>query len=284
MTDRFCGWYFKCQNDFDTLAVIAAKYGQGAGQRGLLQLVCKKGSFSIPFPGCAAAICSDTPQGRLGQNHFSQYGLRLSVKTNDCTAQGMVRFGPPSLLRYDIMGPLGLLPGLQCRHRIISMRHRVDGEIWLNGECYRFANGLGYLEGDRGKAFPDWYVWTQSFVPGGSVMLAAARVPVACAYFTGTVGVVQLEKREYRLASYLGAQVVKLGQGELVVRQQNLQLSVQFAKKPQIALQAPDSQKSMERVIWESPRCEAHYELRLGNRVLLEFVSHDASAEYEYPD
>lgn len=59
---------------------------------------------------------------------------------------GNVWFGPPSPIRYDIMGPFAWVPFLECRHRIFSMRHRVTGRLVINDTEYRFADAAGYIE------------------------------------------------------------------------------------------------------------------------------------------
>ena len=41
------------------------------------------------------------------------------------------------------------------------------------------------MEGDSGTSFPDKYIWTQHFIPGGSIMIAAASIPLAGMHFTG---------------------------------------------------------------------------------------------------
>ena len=110
------------------------------------------------------------------------------------------------------MGPFAYIPGMECRHAVYSMKHTVNGELRVNDQIFRFENDMGYMEGDSGTSFPDRYIWTQHFIPEGSVMLAAASIPLAGIRFTGTVGFLFYRNREYRFATYLGASVRKMGE------------------------------------------------------------------------
>lgn len=104
------------------------------------------------------------------------------------------------------MRPFALVPFMECRHSVWSMYHSVSGNINLNGQKYLFKNDLGYWEGDCGHSFPKRYVWTQCFLPNGSLMLSVADIPLAGIQFTGIIGVVLWKGQEYRLATYLGDQ------------------------------------------------------------------------------
>ena len=79
----------------------------------------------------------------------------------------------------------------------------------INGQKYYFRNAWGYWEGDCGRSFPKEYVWTQCFFNDGALMLSVADIPMAGIRFTGIIGVVLWRGKEYRIATYLGAKVVK---------------------------------------------------------------------------
>lgn len=44
------------------------------------------------------------------------------------------------------MGPFALIPFMECRHSVWSMRHFVRGTVIINGEDYVFQNAWGYWE------------------------------------------------------------------------------------------------------------------------------------------
>lgn len=127
--------------------------------------------------------------------------------------RGDLHFGKFTEPKYDIMGPFIYIPGMECRHAVYSMRHAVNGTLALDDKKIIFQNGTGYMEGDSGTLFPDKYIWTQSFFPGGSFMIVGASIPLAGINFTGTAGFIFKENREYRFATYLGASVKKRGTG-----------------------------------------------------------------------
>ena len=56
-------------------------------------------------------------------------------------------------------------------------------------------------------------------------MLSIADIPFGAFRFTGVIGVVLLNGKEYRIATYLGATAVKITPEEIVVRQGNYILS-----------------------------------------------------------
>lgn len=158
------------------------------------------------------------PDIRIGRNVFCSRQIRIHLHTSLLQIEGHVRFGPLTPLRYDIMGPFRFVPGMECRHSVYSMTHTVRGRLTVNGTEYRFDDGLGYIEGDRGRSFPRRYLWTQCHFGSDALMLSAADIPVGPLQFTGIIGVVFLRGREYRLATYLGARITRLGDGAVEVQ------------------------------------------------------------------
>lgn len=279
MRDDFWGWYFKCQSDSGTLAVIPAAH-RGAGERSCsVQLITGDGSWSVPYPW--RAFVKEGRRCRIGENRFGPQGLTLRLRTPELRAEGELRFGALSPIRYDIMGPFALIPGLECRHSVVSMYHPVYGKVSVNGKDYLFQHGAGYWEGDRGRSFPRVYAWTQCHFEGGSLMLSAAEIPLGCRRFTGVIAVVWWRGREYRLATYLGASV-KIGAGELVVRQGRDELYARLLERDAKPLRAPVG-GAMERTIHESAACRAYYKFRRDGKTLFAFYSDRAAFEYEYP-
>lgn len=279
MKKYFCGWYYRCQSDSQTLAIIPSVHKTSANAFCHLQIITDTNSFQTFFP------CSDLNWNRreicIGKNRFSHNGISLDIQTPDLQVSGDLRFGVFTPIKYDIMGPFRYIPFLQCRHSVFSMKHTVDGELIINGTCYPFANSVGYLEGDRGRSFPREYAWTQCFFPDGSLMLSVADVPLGGTHITGIIGIVLLGKKEYRLATYLGANTVRIKNGEVIVRQGNYTLTAKRLDTPGHPLHAPVC-GSMSRTIYEHPSCNAYYRFEENGRTLLELNSQNAAFEYEY--
>lgn len=280
MRDYFYGWYFKCQSQTHTLAMIPAIHRRGNQRSASLQIICDSGSWNLAIPWKNGHVKADRPWCAMGTSLFEPARVHLDVQTENCQISGDLLFGEITPLAYDIMGPFRYVPFLECRHMVYSMEHPVSGKIRLNGEVLDFSQGKGYLEGDRGHSFPRGYAWTQCFFPGGSLMLAAAEIPLGPGHFWGVIGVVYLEGKEYRLATYLGAKLRKLRDGEILVTQGKLELWAKRLGGEGSPLQAP-VQGAMKRVIREQVACEARYVLKEQGRVLLEFTSNQASFEFE---
>jgi len=282
MSDDFQGWYFKCQTEDRTLSVIPAIHRCGGTRSCSVQVITDDGNWNVPFPGDSLFL----PKGLLaviGENHFSEAGMRLCLRGEGLNAGGSVQFQNLTPLRYDIMGPFRYVPWMECRHSVFSMRHTVNGTLWVNGTEYRFRDGVGYLEGDRGRSFPCSYLWTQCSFEEGALMLSVADVPLGKIRFTGVIGVVLWRGREYRLATYLGARAVKIQGGSVIIRQGNRTLAAQLLERRGRPLRAP-TMGAMTRTIHESVSCRAHYRFQVGERTLFSFTSDRASFEYEYPE
>ena len=279
----FEGWYCKQQNEGETLALIPAFHIDGQGVRtASLQVVTDERSFCAQFPIEQFRAQRDRFCVRLGDSLFSRQGCRLCVHTDEWEMTGELAYGrfcPPA---YDIMGPFARLPGMQCRHSVYSFAHRVEGEVTLCGRRYSFDHGLGYMEGDRGSGFPERYLWTQCGRMGDAptcVMLALATVPFCGLRFTGCIGAVCLDGREYRLATYLGARMVRMDARGAAVRQGALELEAELLEGSPCTLRAP-VEGSMRRSVHESAACRVRYRFARKGRALLELESDRASFEW----
>lgn len=272
----FCGWYYRCQARDKTIALIPAVHIAGGRRTGSIQIISDGGCWNFPLAG--GSVSAKTPRAELGGSVFREDGIKLSIPG---AAEGELRFTDFTPLRYDIMGPFRFVPFMECRHSVFSMRHRADGYVRVGGTEYSFSNGLGYIEGDRGRSFPRRYAWTQCFLDGGSLMLSAADIPLGPIRFTGIIAAVWLGGREYRLATYLGARLIKCAGGELVIRQGDMTLTAALLDKSGPALRAPDN-GAMTRLIRENAACRARYELVKGGRKLLSEEAENAAFEYEY--
>jgi len=276
MGDLFCGWYFRCQSDTQTLAVIPAIHGRECS----VQLITDKGNWNVPLPRRNAKMHRRLPEAVLESNLFSRDGLKLDLHTDTLSAQGLLRFGRLTPLHYDIMGPFKYVPFMECRHKVISMNHSVNGSVRINGEDYIFQNARGYIEGDRGRSFPARYAWSQCHLHEGSVMLSVADIPFGFLSFTGIICAIVFQGKEYRIASYLGASA-QIGEKQVILRQRELELTARLIEQKPLPLNAPSLGK-MSRTIHESVSCRAYYRFRIGGETIFEVESPNAAFEYEY--
>lgn len=280
MKNKFCGWYLKFQNEAQTIALIPAYHSTGGRRSCSIQIITDDGSWNVTFPYSEFQRCNFWVN--IAENYFGEDEVRIDLHAPELTAVGHLTFGPFSPIRYDIMGPFGYIPFMQCRHSIFSMRHSVNGYMEINGVSYHFSDGAGYIEGDLGRSFPKNYVWTHCFFPDGSLMLSVADIPFCGFHFIGVIGVVHYRGKEFRLGTYLGARVQKLCNGEVIIKQGGKTLTVKLLEKKGHPLAAPVG-GSMCRTIHETAACRASYCFQEAGKTLFSFVSEYASFEYEYP-
>lgn len=279
MRNFFCGWYFRCQSDQQTLAVIPSIHRTDESKFCAIQLITDTQSFHIQFP--FSAFQKQGNQISIAGNRFGEEGITLDIYAPDLHTTGSVRFGTFTPIKYDIMGPFRYVPFMQCRHSVYSMWHSVNGTLSINGTPNVFQDSIGYIEGDRGYSFPKKYVWTQCSFPGGALMLSIADIPLGNFHFTGVIGIVLLHGKEYRLATYLGAKAVKIEAVEIIVRQGGFLLTVRPQGQSGHPLRAPIG-GAMVRTIHEHPACPVSYRFENKGIPLLELDAPNAALEYEY--
>lgn len=275
----FKGWYFKCSGNGQTIAFIPAYHQSGKNKTASLQIITDKGAFNIPgnhLEYSKKPLCI-----KFENCVFSEDGIKIDIQNNDFTFQGELKFGQLSPIKYPIMGPFRFVPFMQCSHSVYSMKHIVSGQINIGGEPMDFQNGIGYIEGDRGSSFPKEYVWTQCCYENCSLMLSVADIPLSGFHFTGIIGVVLIDGREYRIATYLGAKLINITDNAVLVKQGDYEICAKLIEKNALPLYAP-IKGEMKRTIRESASCKAYYKFSHRGEVLIEFVSDSASFEFEY--
>lgn len=275
----FKGWYFKCSTKYKTIAFIPAYHYSNNKKSASLQIITDDKALNIPF---GTLEYSEKPLCvKIGNCVFSHEGIILSYKDNGLTLEGKLCFEQLTPIRYDIMGPFKYVPFMQCRHSVYSMCHKINGEIKVNDQLYKFENGIGYIEGDRGLSFPKKYIWTQCCFENNSLMLSVADIPFSGIRFTGIIGVVLLDGKEYRIATYLGARIKQVDKSTVTVKQGSFEFTAKLLKKNAQPLAAP-SNGDMCRTIHESASCQAYYRFCHKNKILFEFTTDKASFEFEY--
>ena len=279
MCSYFCGWYFRCQTDRQTLAIIPSIHKTNDSRFCTLQLITDTQAFHVKYPFTAFQKTRD--HILVGDNPFAKDGITLDIQRPELQASGCVRFRGFTAIRYEIMGPFRYVTFMQCRHSVYSMRHLVDGVLSVNGVSHPFQNAIGYIEGDRGHSFPNEYVWAQCSFPEGALMLSIADIPFGGFHFTGIIGVILLRGKEYRLATYLGAKAVKIQDNEIIVRQGNLVFTAKPQEQSGHPLLAPVG-GAMDRTIHEHPSCKVYYRFEEKDIPLLELDASNAAFGYEY--
>lgn len=277
----FEGWYLKQTGQDGTIAFIPAFHADRKGRKwASLQIVTEESSMNKNFSIDLFHASQNRFLVQIDQCRFSKSGCKLEVKSPEITATGILNYEQVRKPKYNIMGPFSLVPFLECRHSVISMHHAVSGQIEINGKRYHFRDGLGYIEGDRGRSFPGNYCWTQCYWKEGSIMLSVADIPFMGQSFLGCVGFLYLNGKEHRLATYLGVKVKKVSKEEIVVEQGGLSLEVRLIRENPHPLKAP-RQGSMDRQIHESPACTVFYRVCQGGTEIFSHYSENAGFEWD---
>lgn len=267
--NRFEGWYVKHQRGDQTLAFIPGRAAGGA----FVQIIGNSGSrsFDVDTFSVGNGII------RAGNCVFSAGGSVIDLPG----VTGEIRYGPPTRLRGDIMGPFRHLP-MECRHEVISMRHTLAGTVCVDGRPLCFDGGTGYIEADSGTSFPRAYQWIQcnAFDEPCGIMLSIAHIPFLGACFTGCICAIVYGGREYRLATYNGVRILAAEPGYVVLSQGKLLLKIDIrslcAAHP---LRSPVNGQ-MTGEIRESTRACARF--RLWEKGALVFDLRSEGAGYEY--
>ena len=275
----FKGWYFKCSTQDKTIAFVPAYHYSNNKKSASLQIITDDKALNIPFD--KLEYTEKPLYVKIGNCIFSHEGIILNFNGDGLKLEGKLCFEGLSPIRYDIMGPFKYVPFMQCRHSVFSMSHKINGEIMVNDQLYYFENGTGYIEGDCGRSFPKKYIWTQCCFENNSLMLSVADIPFLGIRFTGIIGVVLLNGKEYRIATYLGAKVKQVDKNTVTIKQGSFEFTAKLLKKNAQPLAAPTN-GDMCRTIHESASCEAYYRFCHENKVLFEFTTDKASFEFEY--
>lgn len=277
----FEGWYFKLQTKCgESVALIPAIHIRKDGlQYASLQLITQEKSWYLEYPASTFQASRETLEVSVAGNYFSETGICVQIEQRDLILRGNVGFGSFDRLKSDIMGPFRLLRGMECVHNVISMSHTLDGMLMMNDCVLDFNGGIGYIEGDRGRSFPSKYLWTQAMWEGGSIMLSIATVPAGRAHFTGCICAIKVNGKEYRLATYRGAQIMHWASRRALVQQGRYILSIDLLEQNTQVLLAPNA-GDMVRKVHEGVCAKVRFQFFKDGRALLDLISSSAGFEF----
>ncbi len=228
----FEGWYFKCvdASGRHVYAIIPGVFGGQTPEACHCFVQVLEGltghSTYHRYPLDAFWASDQKFDIRIGPNCFRADRIRLDIQSPEQTIGGELRFDgitpwPVTLLSPGVMGWYAWVPFMECYHGIVSMDHRIDGSLALNGEAIDFNGGRGYIEKDWGQAFPRAWIWMQSnhfAQPGTCLMVSVATIPWLGSAFRGFVIGLWHAGRLYRFTTYTGATLERLSLTDTGVR------------------------------------------------------------------
>ena len=189
---------------------------------------------------------------RIGDSVFSAGGIDLKLKGEGNDISAKIKYSghaflPSTIFRPGIMSWYSYVPGMECNHGVISMNHKLQGTIEINGDHRTFNEGRGYIEKDWGTSFPESWFWLQSnsFDEGEiSLMISVAKIPWKGSYFMGFISFLYLKGNTEIFATYNGSKIDSLkrlndNKRELVISRGRKRLSALVTVKESSALRAP---------------------------------------------
>lgn len=270
---KFSGMYYKHQKGKLSFAVIAGTTAQHA----FIQIITNKDSYYFKYPALARNVAGNI---QIGDNLFSNKGISLDIHESGMSIFGKIQYADLTSPSYDIMGVFRFLP-MQCRHTIVSLHHRLHGDLFFNNERLDFNGGIGYIEGDSGSSFPAQYTWLHcnDFPEKACVTVSVATIPFLCAHFRGCIGIVYFQATEYRFATYLGVKTLQCDENGIVLSQKKLRLEIKIAASPGYSLLAPQK-GHMNRHIKECLSCTAQFRFYKDDKLVFNKQSTGVSVEH----
>ncbi|MCF7832381.1 MAG: hypothetical protein K9N05_02240 [Candidatus Marinimicrobia bacterium] len=289
----FEGWYIKCLSD-DLLTSVAFIPGISLGKdsHAFIQInTSEQATEYIKFPLEDFHYETDHFAVAIGGSYFSDRGVHLDLKRPDISLHGDLIFEnihpfPSHFLAPGIMGAFTYIPFMECYHGVVSMRHKVRGVLTINGAEYGFENGIGYIEKDWGRSFPESWIWMQANPfqdSDASFMLSVAKIPWMGMHFTGVIGFLNYDNEVHRFATYLGDQIAQLDQHDrgvdVLIKNKKHQLRLHAEPGEGGGLIAPVNGE-MTRSMKESLNSTLHVELKdKKGKILFSDTSHIAGLE-----
>lgn len=213
----FEGWYFKIVDATEKYAfalIPGISLGKDGIQHAFIQLLdgkqCQVAYHKFPIEAFQPA--TDHFALQLGKNYFSAQQLILDLPE----LRGELTFSnlhpwPKMLGAPGIMGWYSFVPFMQCYHGVVSMNHRIQGQLSVYNQPVSFGKGKGYTEKDWGQSFPSSWIWLQTnhFTHESpiSLMASVARIPWLGNHFVGYIVGFLFENKIHRFATYTGAQM-----------------------------------------------------------------------------
>lgn len=294
----FEGWYFKLVDarEQHSAAVIPGIFlaENPAGAYAFVQ-VLDGNANRLTFHRFSAedfAARDDVFDIRIGENHFSTHRIRLNIDDAKARVRGELNFEdavpwPVTLKSPGIMGWYAWMPFMECYHGVVSMDHRIEGALEIDGRMRDFSGGRGYTEKDWGQSFPAAWIWTQCnhfAAPGSSFTASVAIIPWIGRSFPGFIIGLWHRQKLYRFATYTGARIRELAASGAEVnwviedRRHCLEIRIARPKTAAALLHAP-SIKGMDRRIEERLNATLQVRLSAGKRVLFEETGRHAGLE-----
>ena len=279
MKKYFFGHYFKLQSNNETIALIPSYSRCGKSYFASIQIITNDISYVIDFP------FNEYKKGKgyevkIGNNIFNKDGIKLDID-DKIKLKGEIKFNNIKTKKLNIMGIFNYIPFMECKHMVKSIKHNINGKLYLNDKEYDFNNSLCYIEGDKGRSFPKEYSWNQALFNDGSIMFSIATIPFGLFKFIGVIGFINYKGKTKRFGTYNFTKVKKISSDEIIIKKGKHKIFINILKKNNYPLKAPVLGK-MDRIIKESATCIIKYKYMIKDKIIFDETINNASFEYEF--
>ena len=248
----FEGWYFKVVNADETKAfafIPGIAMDENGTQHAFIQVL--DGKNRTASYNKFSANDFNPKFGRfeitLAGSFFSSDFIKLDLPT----VKGKLKFSglvswPNTWYSPGIMGPYSFVPFMECYHGILSMDHRIEGQLEINGEIIDFENGRGYMEKDWGQSFPSAYLWLQSnhfSQKGIALKVSVAKIPWLGNSFVGFIAGIWFSGKLIQFTTYNGTRLLKSFADSkevvIVLQNKNYKLEINAQREKSTILVSP---------------------------------------------
>ena len=248
----------------------------------------------IEYPLSAFSFSRKEFRVQVGASVFTRDGIQLDIDSDGLKIAGQLVYSgnvkyPSSLFSPGIMGWYSFVPFMECKHAVVSVTHRIDGGLVINGDFLDFSGGKGYIEKDWGKSFPESWIWLQSnhfLHSDASMMISIAKIPWLGSFFTGFLGFLYYNETFYPFSTYLNSEISMLQRDDkrlcIEICGKDFTLQVSAAIRQSGLLRAPKSGE-MNRHIKESIDSELEVNL-ISNKGTTIYKDHAVRAGLEVID
>jgi len=298
-TGYFEGWYFKqvsakLEHAYAFIPGVALDKEKYA----FIQLIdgINSATHFITYPLEEFSAADRYFEVRIGNSRFSSKYIHLDIEGSDISVKGNIEFYnlspyPTRFFSPGIMGPYSFIPGMECKHSVVSMDHGLKGGLLIDKKTVDFTGGRGYIEKDWGNSFPESWIWMQSnnfSTTGTSFMLSIAKIPWMRSSFIGFLSFLKFNGEIRFFTSYNGSEIAKIeklsrGDGHregvsLRINRGRESISVKAESTRRGALKSPVGGR-MESYIKESVDAEIGFEYRRANGEMLRDKGHRGGLE-----
>lgn len=248
----FEGWYIRIQDVQLSIAVIIGIHTEKDKNKAFIQTLdsISHASQFVYFEENEISYQREPFEIKLGDNCFNTQGLKLFLKNSMISISARLSFSdfkPLKSTRYapTIMGPFAYLSYMECVHAIISLSHKVKGNIMIQNKEFT-VNGISYIEKDWGTSFPERYIWFQSndcVELNATLFFAVANIPLKQICFQGIIAVLAYNDKQYRFATYNGCRLKRIFQKDghcyIIAEQYPYRLYFKIKQGTKFYLKAP---------------------------------------------